>query len=74
MLTTVQNVSTSNNEVVTIYYFYMGFLIKAFAIFWAVWFIWYITGGPLRDDRTKPYVGFTASGTIETMGTSSVKQ
>lgn len=52
----------------------MATFIKVFSIFWAVWIIWYITGGPLRDDKTKPYVGFTESGTIEPMGTSSIKR
>ncbi len=52
----------------------MGFLIKFFAIFWAIWLIWYLTGGPLRDDKTKPYVGFNASGELVPMGTSSIKR
>lgn len=52
----------------------MEFLIKAFAIFWAIWIIWYITGGPLRDDKTKPFIGLTKSGTLEPMGTSSIKK
>ena len=54
--------------------FYMGTLVKIFAVFWAVWIIWYLTGGPLRDDKTKPYVGFTESGEIQPMGTSTLKQ
>lgn len=51
----------------------MGNLIKFFAIFWAVWILWYITGGPLRDDKTKPFIGFTESGTIAPIGTTTQK-
>ena len=51
----------------------MGILVKILAIFWAVWIIWYLTGGPLRDDKTKPYIGFDKSGTLVPMGTSTVK-
>jgi len=32
------------------------FLLKGFAIFWAIWIAWYLTGGPLRDDKTNPFV------------------
>lgn len=49
----------------------MGLLIKAFAIFWAVWILWYITGGPLRDDRSKPFVEFNEKGKLENIGTST---
>lgn len=51
----------------------MGILVKILAIFWAVWIIWYLTGGPLRDDKTKPYIGFDKSGMLVPMGTSTVK-
>lgn len=49
----------------------MGTLLKIFVGFWVVWILWYITGGPLRDDKTKPYVGPNATGQLETFGTSS---
>ena len=32
------------------------FFLKFFAIFWAIWIAWYITGGPLRDDGTTLFV------------------
>jgi hypothetical protein len=48
----------------------MTFL-KFFGIFWAVWIIWYMTGGPLRDDASKKYVGIGANGSIETFGTTT---
>jgi hypothetical protein len=51
----------------------MGVLLKFFAIFWAVWIIWYLTGGPLRDDTSKPYIGFDKSGQLTPMGTSTLK-
>ena len=51
----------------------MGVLVKIFAIFWAVWILWYLTGGPLRDDKTRPFVGFDESGTIQRVGTTTKK-
>jgi hypothetical protein len=51
----------------------MGTLIKIFTIFWAVWIIWYLTGGPLRDDKTKPYIGFDKTGQLTPLGTSTQK-
>lgn len=51
----------------------MGVLIKIFIGFWALWFLWYVTGGPLRDDKTKPYVRFNEEGAIEQFGTSTIK-
>lgn len=51
----------------------MGVLIKIFALFWAIWIIWYLTGGPLRDDKTKPYIGFSESGAIESIGKDTKK-
>jgi len=50
----------------------METFLKIFIGFWIVWIIWYITGGPLRDDKTKPYIGINSSGTLETFGTSSL--
>ena len=52
----------------------MGTLLKIFAIFSAVWILWYLTGGPLRDDKTHPYVGFDKNGAIVPMSTSTVKR
>lgn len=46
----------------------MGTLLKIFAGFWVIWIIWYITGGPLRDDKTKPFVRFNDAGQVETVG------
>jgi hypothetical protein len=39
-----------------------------FVGFWVVWIIWYVTGGPLRDDKTKPYVMVTPTGQFERTG------
>jgi hypothetical protein len=52
---------------------YMGFLVKAFAIFWVLWILWYITGGPLRDDKSKPYIGFNETGQLVPLGTSTIQ-
>jgi hypothetical protein len=51
----------------------MATLAKIFIGFWLIWILWYITGGPLRDDKSKPYVGFNATGQLKTYGTSSVR-
>ncbi len=51
----------------------MGFLLKAFAIFWAIWIAWYITGGPLRDEGTTLFVQYGADGKIIPVGTSTKK-
>ena len=51
----------------------MATFLKIFVGFWIIWIIWYITGGPLRDDKTKPYVQLNGSGQLETVGTSSVR-
>lgn len=50
----------------------MGILIKIFIGFWVVWLLWYVTGGPLRDDKSKPYIGLNKEGQLENFGTSSV--
>ncbi len=50
----------------------MSLLLKIFVGFWALWIIWYITGGPLRDDKTKPFVGPNQRGQLEMFGTSSL--
>lgn len=49
----------------------MEALIKIFIVFWAVWIIWYVTGGPLRDDKSRPYIGLTEYGTLETFSTTT---
>ena len=43
----------------------MGLFLKIFAGFWIVWIIWYITGGPLRDDKAKPFIGPNSKGVLE---------
>ena len=52
----------------------MGFLLKAFAIFWAIWILWYLTGGPLRDDKSRPYIGPNETGQLETFSTTSIQR
>jgi hypothetical protein len=49
----------------------MGTIIKIVLIFSAIWILWYLTGGPLRDDKSRPYIGPNASGQLETFGTST---
>jgi hypothetical protein len=49
----------------------MATFFKIFVGFWAIWILWYITGGPLRDDKTNIYVGPNSSGQLETFGTST---
>ncbi len=61
------------NSPLPIYLTYMGFLLKAFAIFWAIWIIWYITGGPLRNDGTTLFVQYGPNGQIIPVGTSTQK-
>lgn len=51
----------------------MELLLKIFLGFWVIWILWYVTGGPLRDDKNKPYVKFNESGQLENVGTSTVK-
>ena len=46
----------------------MSLFLKIFAGFWVLFILWYITGGPLRDDTTKPYVKFNEAGGLETAG------
>jgi hypothetical protein len=50
----------------------MKLFFQIFAGFWIFWIIWYLTGGPLRDDRSKPYIGLDKNGTLQTQGTSTL--
>ena len=53
----------------------MGLFIKVFVGFWLLWILWYVSGGPLRDDTSKPYIGPNKeTGELETFGTSSVSR
>jgi len=36
----------------------MELFLKIFAGFWVIWFIWYITGGPLRTTVKYPLVKY----------------
>jgi hypothetical protein len=47
--------------------------LKIFAGFWLIWILWYITGGPLRDDKSTPYVKFNNSGQLENVGKDGLK-
>ena len=49
----------------------MGILVKIFIGFWVVWLLWYLTGGPLRDDKSKPFIGPDANGSLQKFGTST---
>jgi hypothetical protein len=50
----------------------MGLFFKIFAGFWAIWILWYLTGGPLRDDKAKPFIGPTGSGELIKYGTTTL--
>lgn len=52
----------------------MWVIFKVFVGFWLLWILWYITGGPLRDDKTKPYIGPGKGGQLEMYGTSTIKR
>jgi hypothetical protein len=51
-----------------------AFLIKVFVGFWVIWLLWYLTGGPLRDDKSRPYVGISKDGQIESLSSTSTKK
>lgn len=51
----------------------METFLKIFVGFWVIWMIWYITGGPLRDDKTRPYVMVDGSGNFQRIGPGDVK-
>lgn len=46
----------------------METFLKIFFGFWIIWILWYVTGGPLRDDKTKPFVRLNESGQLESAG------
>lgn len=50
----------------------MATFFKIFFGFWLLWILWYMTGGPYRDDKTKPFIGVTKNGGLQTFGTSSI--
>ncbi len=50
----------------------MELFLKIFVGFWAIWLLWYVTGGPLRDDKTKPYIR-AVGGQLEKIGPADVK-
>ncbi len=50
----------------------MGTLLKIFVGFWIIWILWYLTGGPLRDDRSKPYIGLNQQGELQSFGKESL--
>lgn len=51
----------------------MKLFLKVFVGFWAIWILWYVTGGPLRDDKTHPYVRVNDNGQLESSGTSTAQ-
>lgn len=51
----------------------MGILLKIFIGFWALWILWYLTGGPLRDDKAKPYIKLNNQGELQAVGKDEVK-
>lgn len=43
----------------------MSLFLKIFVGFWVVWILWYVTGGPLRDDKSRPFVRLNEDISIE---------
>lgn len=52
----------------------MATFFKIFVGFWIIWIIWYMTGGPLRDEKTKPFIGPTTTGGLKTFGPGDIKK
>lgn len=52
----------------------MATLLKIFVGFWIIWIFWYVTGGPLRDDKNKPFVRVNSSGQTEVIGKAEIKK
>ncbi len=46
---------------------------KVFFGFWLIWILWYVTGGPLRDDKNKPFVRPAQGGGLETFGPETTR-
>lgn len=40
----------------------MKYLMYIFLGFWAVWCLWYLSGGPLRSEKSKPFIVPNGSG------------
>lgn len=51
----------------------METFLKIFLGFWIIWIIWYLTGGPYRDDKSKPYIGINNQGQLENFSTPTAK-
>lgn len=50
-----------------------GFFLKVFVGFWLLWILWYITGGPMRDDKAKPFIRPNPeTGALEEVGTTTL--
>ncbi len=52
----------------------MKYLLYIFVGFWALWILWYLTGGPLRDDKTKMFVTPTENGVEYTGSVKDLNQ
>ncbi len=46
----------------------MKYLLITFGLFWLLFYFWYVTGGPLRNDTSKPFVRPKANGGLEYFG------
>lgn len=51
----------------------MKYFFYAFVGFWAVWILWYLGGGPLRDDKSKTFITPTGNGFEYSTNTPSVQ-
>lgn len=49
----------------------MSVIFKIFLGLCLFWLFWYLTGGPLRDDKSRPFIGPDETGALQTFGTST---
>jgi hypothetical protein len=43
----------------------MKYILLPILIFWGMWLIWYVSGGPLRTDKISPFIGPGSNGELE---------
>ncbi len=43
----------------------MKYILLPILIFWVMWLIWYVSGGPLRSERLSPFIGPDSVGKLE---------
>jgi len=43
----------------------MKYFLYIILVFWGIWILWYLGGGPLKEDRLKPFVVPSSDNTFE---------